>query len=180
MKEILLNKIKETIVNSSKEDVYAVSLYLEYYNDNVYMPTVTVSYNTNQNLNENIDRGIDPIEAKWNYAYWLQDELYVFGLDETKNIVREWFIKNNFEYMNDEEFFSNEINENLIEHIDLKIKEELVDIVKNLHDSGFIKEQFGKEIPVIIHELEYYEKILEINKKANPAGLLKEFEKFFF
>ena len=49
-------------------------------------------------LNKNIDDGVNEIEAKWNYAYWLQDELYVFGLDETKNVFKEWFLNNNFNY----------------------------------------------------------------------------------
>ena len=54
----------------------------------------------------------------------------------------------------------------------------LVDIVKELHQSGFIKEKFGKEIPVIIHELEYYEEIANQNIEANGYELVEEFVNF--
>ena len=56
--------------------------------------------------------------------------------------------------------------------------EVLIEVVKELHESGFIKEQFGKEIPVLIHELEYYEEIAEQNLKANPTELVEEFAKY--
>ena len=46
-----------------------------------------------------------------------------------------------------------------------KFVNELVKIVQELHQSGFIKEQFNKEIPIIIHELEYYDVIA--NKKSH-------------
>ena len=56
---------------------------------------------------------------------------------------------------------------------------EMVEVIKELHSSGFIKEQFSMDIPVIIHELEYYDEILEINKKANPEHTINDFKRFF-
>jgi hypothetical protein len=179
MRDILLNKIKETILNSNKEDVYAVSLYLEYYNDNLYEPNVILSYNTNENVKNVVSEGVDELEARWNYAYWLQDDLYVFGENETKEHVKEWFINNGYEYLTYDEYYSRDVDEELICEIDDKIKNELIEVVKKLHETNFIKEQFGKEIPVLIHELEYYDEILEINKKANPSYVIEEFSKFF-
>ena len=54
----------------------------------------------------------------------------------------------------------------------------LIEIVQELHKSGFIKEQFGKEIPILIHELEYYDEIAEQNLKANPLELSDELDDF--
>ena len=54
----------------------------------------------------------------------------------------------------------------------------LVDIVKELHESGFIKETFGHEIPVLIHELEYYYEIGEQNIRANGTELAGDFAEF--
>ena len=179
MKEIILNKIKEAIIKSNKEEVYAVSLYLEYFCDNLYEPNVILSYNTNEHLKEVMKDDVDELEAKWNYAYWLQEELYVFGTGDTKDVVKEWFIKNNYGYLTANEYFSSDISDELISEIDMKIREELIEVVKELHNSNFIKEQFCKEIPVLIHELEYYDEILEINKKSNPEYLLEGFKKFF-
>lgn len=54
----------------------------------------------------------------------------------------------------------------------------LVDIVKELHQSGFIKKKFKEEIPVLIHELEYYEEIANQNVEANGYELVEEFVDF--
>ena len=43
-------------------------------------------------------------------------------------------------------------------------------VARKLHAEGVIKEQFGKDIPIIVHELEYYDLICEVTKKANPNG----------
>ena len=48
-------------------------------------------------------------------------------------------------------------------------------VAKKLHADGVIKEQFGKDIPIIVHELEYYDLIGEITKEANPDGQAKVF-----
>ena len=54
----------------------------------------------------------------------------------------------------------------------------LVQVVKELHSTGFILEQFGKEIPILIHELEYYGEIAKQNIEANTKELVEEFVKF--
>ena len=179
MKETLISKLKETIINSDKNDVYAISLYLEYQSDNVYEPNIILSYNTNENVNSVVNTGVDELEARWNYAYWLQEDLYVFGDNDTKEIIKNWLLKNNFGYMDYDEYFNSEVEDELINNIDSAIKNEIVEVIKELHSSGFIKEQFSMDIPVIVHELEYYDEILEINKKANPEHTINDFKRFF-
>ena len=44
-----------------------------------------------------------------------------------------------------------------------------------LHNNGIIKEVFGKSIPIIIHELEYYDKPVNWTKKGNPTGIVNQF-----
>jgi hypothetical protein len=41
-----------------------------------------------------------------------------------------------------------------------------------LHRNGSIKEVFGKSIPVIINELEYYDKPVHWTKKGKPSGIV--------
>ena len=48
----------------------------------------------------------------------------------------------------------------------------LVRVVQRLHCDGVLKARLGREIPVLIHGLEYYEETLEINELANGAELL--------
>lgn len=42
---------------------------------------------------------------------------------------------------------------------------EITDVAKRLQDSGFVKNKFGKSIPIIIHDLEYTWYIIEATKK---------------
>lgn len=48
-------------------------------------------------------------------------------------------------------------------------------MVKELHEEGIIEQKFGKALPLIIQELEYYDLIEEQNKRANPEEVIKEF-----
>jgi len=89
----------------------------------------------------------------------------IFGEDSTKEIVEDWIKSNNFDEEDDEKIF-------------LEFKKVLVEVVKELHSSGYIKNQFGKSIPVIIHELEYYDEIAKLNIEANSYELVKEFVEF--
>ena len=173
MKEILLKQIKAAIELWDTTDIYVISLFVYDENDNPLEPTVTLGYNTYSNFQENIDSAWDESEAKWNYAYWLQNEEFVFGIGETKQIVQNWISKNAVSI----EFYTLDEEESSITNLFIKT---LVDIVKKLHSSGFIKEKFGKEIPIIIHELEYYDEIAEQNIEANGLELVQDFVDFCY
>ena len=49
----------------------------------------------------------------------------------------------------------------------------LVCVVKHLHESEFIKNKFGKEIPIIIHDFEYCDEIAIRNIEANTLPLIQ-------
>lgn len=33
----------------------------------------------------------------------------------------------------------------------------IISVIQELHKRGVVKEQLGKELPIIVHELEYYD-----------------------
>jgi hypothetical protein len=43
-----------------------------------------------------------------------------------------------------------------------------------------LSSKFGKAIPVIIHELEYYDQIAHQTSAANPNGIAEEFVEWFY
>lgn len=180
MKNILLEQIKEKMAAWDRSDIYAVSLYVYDMNDNPCDPVVVLGYNTVEQFQKEISNASGSQEAKWNYAYWLQNEELSFGLGETQSVVKQWIESCGYTYFTFEEMFYAEDSpeESLYEGITAALIEVLIEVVKELHESGFIKEQFGKEIPVLIHKLEYYEEIAEQNLKANPAETVEEFVKF--
>lgn len=100
-------------------------------------------------------------EAQWNFCNW--KEHYIGGLDGAA--VKRWLSGNGLNFDEDED---------TIEDLAYDI---LVLAVMELHKSNVIKNHFGKELPVIIHGMEYYDKTAVMSVKANGAGLL---DKGFF
>lgn len=174
MKELLKEVIMQTISSWDEPDIYVVSLFVYNYNDDPCRPTVTIGFNTESYMNEQIEYASDEQEARWNYAFWLQNDDYVFGKDDTSEDVRNWIITSGFAYCKACDTTPAEYET----EITMAFVEILIDIVKKLHDTGFIKEIFGHEIPVIIHELEYYYEIGEQNIRANGIELTRDFAEF--
>jgi uncharacterized protein YwqG len=54
-----------------------------------------------------------------------------------------------------------------------------VRVARRLHENGVITGAFGRAIPIIVHELEYYDAILEETREANPPGVSDEFERYW-
>ena len=56
----------------------------------------------------------------------------------------------------------------------------MIDIVKEIHNEKILTAKFGKELPILIHELEYYDQIAEQNIEANSEELVKDFSDWIF
>ncbi len=180
MKDILLNEIKGCISAWDKSDIYAISLFVYDEDDNPCQPTITLGYNTLTQYKREIENAWDENEAKWNYAFWLQNCEMRFGTGESQKIVKSWLEKNGYSNISNDDMYNDDeaTDEDDLLQITEAFVNVLIEIVQELHRSEFIKEQFGKDLPVIIHELEYYEKIAEQNLKANPPELLEDFVRF--
>ncbi len=159
MREYLIEQLKETIISWDKSDIYAVSLFVYDDCDDPMLPTVELCYNTYTQVKEKTPKASSILEAQWNFAYWLQNKCYTFGTGTTKKIVSDWISEYN-------------LNSHTVTNAFVNI---LVSVVKELHDSGFVVEQFGKPVPIIIHELEYYKQIADQNKLANPIEAVAGF-----
>jgi hypothetical protein len=187
MKELFykqsFEKLKSAIINIDKseiENIYALSFWFYNEDDELHFPTIIFSYNTKSNFQTNIENVTDENEAKWNFAYWLQNELEQIGGEDDKSLSN-WF-KDSKHYYSEEE---NEIAEGDIELFDKlctkgeKFNKEFIELIvkmsSELHKNGIIKEVFGKSIPIIIHELEYYDKPVNWTKKGNPTGIVNQF-----
>ncbi len=180
LRNYLLSDIKRVVEGWDKSDIYAISLFVQDNLDNPCEPTVTLGYNTEENFRSQIEDAWDEAEARWNYAFWLQNEEYILGLEDTQAIVKQWINAKGFHYYTYEEMFcaDQEPSPQTYEGITEAFVKELIAVVKELHESGFIRLQFGKDIPVLIHELEYYDQIAEQNLAANPPHIMGEFVKF--
>ncbi len=181
------DKIKETILqidNSIIPEIYVLSFYVYNGDDDPRQPMLTVGYNTNERWHSctpvpgqepKWPIASDADEAKWNFAFWLQNEELVIGGDDY-DPVSEW-VKDTPYYYSDEQAEDEFDTTGLLGK---KIQDKFTDIVishaRKLHSDGIIKTKFGKDILIIVHELEYYDKPVIWTQQANPDGLAKEFE----
>lgn len=173
MKKLLKQMIIDSINTWTADDIYAVSLFVYDDEDDPMKPTVTLGYNTESQVSEALKTGFaDEEEARWNYAFWLQNSSFVFGTDDTADTVKSWAVSNGFDpdgdgNMNEDEYGVPEITRAFVN--------ELVGIVREIHEERVLTIKFGKELPILIHELEYYDEIAEQNIRANGEDLVREF-----
>jgi hypothetical protein len=145
---------------------------------------LTVGYNTYGRLQSCIPTpgqepkwpiASDADEAKWNFAFWLQnEELIIGGYDYDP--VSEWVKNSPYYYSDEQEEEAFDTTDLLGQKIQDRFTEIVISHARKLHSDGVITEKFGKDIPIIVHELEYYDKPVLWTQQANPDGLAKEFE----
>ena len=164
----------------TRDDVYALSFWL--CGGDEWLPSLLVSYNTRQQfVKKQGETHKQDDEAKWNYAYWLQDEAELLGVDAYGNNqeLRTWLENAPFAYTEEqyEAMFNNDdedIDEKSDEFYQAFIETQIA-VVQRLFAEGVIARTFGKNILVLVHELEYYDVPLAWTERANPKGLADEF-----
>lgn len=174
----LEKKLRDIISTWTETNIYAISFFVYSNESYVYkghsnVTEFCVSYNT-----ENDCSGTGELsEERWNYAFWLQNETPIIEANDENEGMRmlfEWYKENgidNIGYENYDSCYDNEmryIGKGPVGYYELL--SEVTAVAKKLQDSGFIKNKFGKPIPIIIHDLEYPWYIIEATKKANSNG----------
>jgi hypothetical protein len=161
----------DAIPTDELADIYAVSFFVYDEEDDPRKPTVTVGFNTEADVAAS---GGDD-ESRWNYAFWRQNQLAVVcdsAADPAGAALREAWAREQglwYDLEPGEDAVFNERGEPLTKAF-VRL---LVGVVQRLHQ-GDIERIFGRAIPVLIHELEYYEEIASQNLSANPAGVVTE------
>ena len=168
MKEKLKEIMIESINSIQENDIYAFSIFLQDIDDDPLQPVIVFGYNTEKQFEGSLNE-TDELEARWNYAFWLQNSKFVFGENDTAWIVEQWMKLHNFLDLSDDE---------IDEVVTPTFVKEIIEVVRDIHDKGIIKDKFGRELPILIHELEYYDGIAEQNQEANGQYLPEEFVEF--
>ncbi|MCR5232574.1 MAG: hypothetical protein K6E53_01505 [Lachnospiraceae bacterium] len=182
MKEQLKQMIIDSIQTWTDKDIYVVSLYVYDDDDNPCKPTVTLGYNTETRYKEALKTS-DEGEARWNFAVWLQNDLFCFGADnDTAKVVKEWVIDQGFEYYDDfiSDFDFDDDEADDYDDLTGAFIQVLIEIVRELHEEKVLTKKYGRELPILIHELEYYDVIAEQNIEANGEDLVKDFSKWIY
>jgi hypothetical protein len=170
--------------------VYALSFWKDNLDDDPRKPMLTVGYNTAAQWHSSFSRAeaeqtvsyplsSDAAEAKWNFAFWLQNELLGSGGEDGE--FTQWATTLPG-YYTDDQYEDAEEDDAAIDHL-LEQAESIqeafmavvLDLARRLHADGTIQTVFGRAIPIIVHELEYSDQTVQWTTQANPPGLTAEF-----
>jgi hypothetical protein len=168
-----------SITASEAADIYAISFFIENEDDDPRQPTLTIGYNTEAQARHSIQGASDQAEARWNYAFWIQNQLAVIGdltSDPIGAAAREEWIRDlglwHDEPTDPEDWTGVEL---LATQIEAHFIQSCCHLSRTLHEAKLIEAAIGRPVPVIVHELEYYEEIARRTELANPPGLADEF-----
>lgn len=174
----LEKKLRDIISGWNEKDIYVISFLVyanESYEYNGYsnVTQFLVSCNTEKDCNGAGEFS----EDRWNYAFWRQNESPVIEADyenEGIKILFDWYEQNgvdNIGYENYDAGYDDEMRyfgKGPVGYYELL--SEITAVAKQLQISGFLKNKFGRPVPIIIHDLEYSWYTIEATKKANSNG----------
>lgn len=159
-------------------DIYALSFFVDDVDGDPRYPWLQLGYNTRAQVAASTPSAAsDAAEAKWNFAFWLQNELAFIGEPGTegRQLLEQALKAEGLWYSDEEEESDFERCMVVADRITAYFVAACVRIAQALHASGAIEKRFGHPVPIIVHELEYYDQIAMQTAAANPPGLAQEF-----
>lgn len=165
----------DTHVNS---DIYGLSFFVSDIDDDPRFPLLQLGYNTLEHALACTPSASSAEEAKWNFAFWLQNELKFIAEPGTQGrlLLEDHLKASGLWYSDAEEDADFDQCMKIAERITAYFVDACVQIAQTLHATGVIEQTFSKPVPIIVHELEYYDEIAKQTRLANPPGLAHEFE----
>ena len=175
--EKLYNAVKSIIDSWQEEGIYAISFFVysnEAYEYNGFsnVSSFAISYNTE----EDCEGAGQYDEERWNYAFWRQNESPVIDPDtpnELTDLLFDWYKENGITNIGEEDDDCYDENYNYIGKGPVGHYELLglvSDVAKRLQQEAFFEKKFGRNLPIIIHGLEYAWFDIEATQNANING----------
>lgn len=160
--------------------VYALSFFVYDEDDDPRRPTLTVGYNTLEHWQQTAPQASSVDEAKWNYAFWPQNEIASFGRSGTasEEAVAEWLRERGLSYTDEQADADFDATLELDQCITEQFVAACCSAARRLQDEGVVSEALTEQVPVLVHELEYYEAIADQNERCNPPGVADDFARW--
>ncbi|MDP3130171.1 MAG: hypothetical protein Q8N15_02430 [Bacillota bacterium] len=166
----LYEKIKKIISLWPDEETYAISFFV-YSNEShefggfQNLTEFFISYNTEADC----ERSGRYSEKRWNYAFWRHDAVPIVSIEEEMPQLIRWY-----NYMKITNIGSTaKDGGHPIGHLELF--DLAASLGRRLQEEGFLLRKYGRPIPIIVHELEYYGLISQLTARANPNGEANDF-----
>ncbi len=169
--ELLFSQIRSEIEKWDTDGVYALFFGVHTNPADENIPHFVIG--------RGVENDITDDEDKWHLAVSAEDETEITADKETAQALTEWLHAQGVENIGyeDTENMYDELMQYIgkgpagsYELIGLGVK-----IAQRLFEEGFIRQHFGKDIPIIFDDLETAWYNIEATEKANPEGLANAF-----
>jgi hypothetical protein len=176
--------ILQSLPDTTKADIYVISIYV----DEDLLPDeitqIRLGYNTKSRWLSCCPKPGQaarwPIassagEARWNYAFWLQDqsEQPLFGDHRRRNdeeLRKEWMHSHEFYFTDEDRETDFDRYCDLSDRCLKRLWELAVSFGKRFRDEDFIRKIFGEDLPIIIHEVHMDGREGDYVRWLNPDG----------
>ncbi len=169
-------------------DIYALSVYIDMEEADTNQFEILLSYNTRQQVRQELSRARSEQDAMWDFGHWVQDFRTCvathdagFGSDRTVPQVMAW-LKTEGLYRSASDLRAlieaedYEAYHDYYEALEDGILDAAVEAVRRLHETGIVLSTFGRHIPIILHQDAFYPPLLQETREANPDGLVQPYE----
>ena len=181
LENYLYDKVKPIIAQWDEPGIYAISFFV--YSNECFthqgianVSEFSISYNTEAFcIRFAHDKRYDPQEERWNYACWSHDEVPIIKAeedDEGMATLFAWYGENGIEHIGVEPDGDTQEYKGPVGFYELMMA--AANAARRLQEEGFIAGKFGA-IPIIVHDLEYGDYVIQATAHANPTGQAKEF-----
>ncbi len=191
IQEYLESKMKSIISTWVADDIYAISFDIfsnptHEYKEHSNLPMFAISYGRKKDY-ESINNKTKLLEAQWCKAFGGHNSAVIstFGSTEGIEILIEWYKEKGIAHIGYEPpFYYSEEQRERRKYIDkgpigfYELLLEITAVAKKLRESGFIKDKFKEDIPIIISCTKFEWYILDAIKELNPNGEAEEFLSF--
>ena len=179
--ELIIERAVAAFARISSEEAaqtYAVSFWVNDEEDDPRVPVLTIGTNTEAQFRASVANADDDAEARWNFAFWLQNELAVVGgpADHAGRAIVDALFATLGLHLAEDDF--SPASEAVSDRMTTAFVSCCVDAARRLHEEGALHASFGRDLPVLVHELEYYDAIIEQNSRCNPPHLIAGFKRW--
>ena len=175
IEKYLYKQVKSILSDWDDQSIYAISFCVESNEAKEYggysnVTDFVISYNTEADCEEADELS----EGRWNYAFWRQNEhpiIDTYEKNQGAQILFEWYKENGIKNIGyeDENCYDADfkyIGKGPVGHYELLTI--VSNVARSLQEELFLKNKFGKSIPIIVHGLEYAWYDIQATRNANP------------
>ncbi|MEV2253121.1 hypothetical protein AB0I94_21500 [Streptomyces sp. NPDC050147] len=181
-------RIVERFPEALKSEIYVVSFSIWRVDYDPRRPYVDIGYNTESQVRRVMESECSyEGAARWEYAYWILDGFEAIGCIPSDPVGSELFAEHAMrkgiwyegeadplELMPAEGAGEGEPG-TLYERLVLDFAEECIDVACSLHADGRLAAALGREVPIVVFDMDQPGWEVEATERANPPGLIADF-----